>query len=286
MKISTEIGMLSSFIGEEKAVEEVAKAGFDAWDFSMTDNMAVYDYSLGKISLANHPLATGDYLKFARELKKTGLDNGIRCNQSHAPFPSGKPGMMPYLKRAIECTAEAGGDICVIHPYNDWNTEKNAELYFELLPFAKSCGVKIAAENMWNWNDEKQQASPAACSDGQSFKSLLDAVNDEYLVGCLDIGHAEMAGLGTSAADMVYALKDRLQALHIHDNDRHYDLHELPFTGAIDFPPIIKALKDINYGGYFTLECICYIKNKDEATVKLLKMKEVARKMADDFDNR
>ena len=35
MKISTEIGSLSNLIGEEKAVEYVAKAGFDAWDFSM-----------------------------------------------------------------------------------------------------------------------------------------------------------------------------------------------------------------------------------------------------------
>ena len=27
-----------------------------------------------------------DYLKFARRLRQVGLDNGIVCNQSHAPF--------------------------------------------------------------------------------------------------------------------------------------------------------------------------------------------------------
>ena len=33
MKISTEIGSASKIIGEEKAIEYYAKAGFDAWDF-------------------------------------------------------------------------------------------------------------------------------------------------------------------------------------------------------------------------------------------------------------
>ena len=34
MKISTEIASAAKLVGEEKAVEYAAKAGFDAWDFS------------------------------------------------------------------------------------------------------------------------------------------------------------------------------------------------------------------------------------------------------------
>lgn len=41
MKISTEICSSGRIIGEEKAVELIAKAGFDAWDFSMFD-MYIY----------------------------------------------------------------------------------------------------------------------------------------------------------------------------------------------------------------------------------------------------
>ena len=37
MLISTEIGSASKIVGEERAVELIAKAGFDAWDFSMFD---------------------------------------------------------------------------------------------------------------------------------------------------------------------------------------------------------------------------------------------------------
>lgn len=57
--------------------------------------------------------------------------------------------------------------------------------------------MKIAAENMWNFIGGK--TSPAACSDEVSFREHLDAVNDDYFVACVDIGHAEMAGLDTSA---------------------------------------------------------------------------------------
>ena len=44
--------------------------------------------------------------------------------------------------------AEAGGKICIIHPDNDKSAAENAEMYLELLPFAKDCGVKIATEKM------------------------------------------------------------------------------------------------------------------------------------------
>lgn len=43
MKISTEIGSAARHVGEERAVEYIAKAGFDAWDFSMFE-MCGYDW--------------------------------------------------------------------------------------------------------------------------------------------------------------------------------------------------------------------------------------------------
>ena len=152
MRTSTQIETASVLVGEEKAVEYVAKAGFDAWDFSMFA-MCDYDWRLGAVRPTTHPLAGENYLAFARKLKQIGLDNGITCNQSHAPFPTSCPEIRSYFKRAIECTAEAGGKICIIHPDNDRSAAENAEMYLELLPFAKDCGVKIATGNMWNWDD-------------------------------------------------------------------------------------------------------------------------------------
>lgn len=285
MKISTEIASAAEIIGEEKAVELIAKAGFDAWDFSMFD-MCRYDWGNRCLLENSHPLAGNNYLAFARRLKQIGLDNGIVCNQSHAPFPTSCDAIRSYYKRAIECTAEAGGNICIIHPDNNKGASENAEMYFELLDFAKGCGVKIATENMWNWDSEKDQAAPAACSDPASFNAHLDAVNDEFFVACLDIGHAEMRGLNTTAVDMIKALGPRLKALHIHDNDKWHDSHQIPMSMKIDFVPIVRALKEIGYSGYFTLECDRYLNGRTPENVfdGIRELAEADKYLADMFD--
>lgn len=285
MKISTEIASAAKIIGEEKAVEYVAKAGFDAWDFSMFA-MCKYGRATNSILENDHVLASGDYLAFARKLRKIGEDNGIICNQSHAPFPTRCKEICGYYKRAIECSAEAGAEICIIHPDNDKSAAENAEMYLELLPFAKECNVKIATENMWNWDDEKGHSRFAACATPESFIEHIDIINDPYFVACLDIGHAEMKGSDTTAVEMIKKLGKRLQSLHIHDNDKLHDSHQIPFSMQVDFDAMVKALREINYEGFLTLEADAYlrscgytsenvfegIKNLAEAAMKLREM--------------
>lgn len=266
MKISTEIGSASKIVGEKKAVELVAEAGFDAWDFSMFA-MCQYDYGRHCAVQTSHPLAGEHYLDFAKELRKIGLDNGIVCNQSHAPFPSFDKTVRSYLQRAIECTAVAGGKICVIHPGNDWSAQENAEMFTSLLPFAKEHGVKIAVENMWNWNQERDESCFAACSTAESFLAHLRAVDDPDFVACLDIGHAQMYPAGDGAVNMIEALGYHLQALHIHDNDCKHDCHQIPFSMGIDFQSVANALKKIGYDGYLTLEADAYLGNRAPETV-------------------
>jgi sugar phosphate isomerase/epimerase len=257
MKTSTEIASLSKKVGERKAVELYGKAGFDAWDFSLFE-MARWDWDKHAITDTPHPLKSSEYLAFARELKRIGEDYGMVCNQSHAPFPV-RYMSDDILKRAIECTAEAGGSICIIHPDNDATAEQNAEMYQRLLPFAKEHGVKIATENMWNWYKGEPTSAPAACSTIDSFVKHIDVVNDPYFVACLDLGHAEMRGSGDGAPEMIRALGHRLQALHIHDNDRLHDSHQIPFSMDMDFGAIVDALKEIGYSGYLTLEADRYL---------------------------
>ena len=193
---------------------------------------------------------------------------------------------MPYLFRAIECTAIAGGGICVIHPDNYKSAEENAEMYLELLPFAKEHGVKIATENMWCWDDEKDESCFAACATGADFKKHLDVINDDYFVACLDIGHAEMRGSGDGAANMIKTLGHYVQALHIHDNDRWHDNHQIPGSMGIDFEPILKALKEIDYQGYFTLEATLFMEGytPDNVLDGLIQLRKSVRKLADQFE--
>ena len=286
MKISTEIVSASKIVGEEKAIEYLAKAGFDAWDFSMF-SMCRYDWSNHCILDNDHPLSSNEYLKFARRLKQVSKDNGVVCNQSHAPFPSRCAEVRSFYKRAIECTAEVGGEICVIHPEVDSSPEKNAEMYLELLPFAKECNVKIATENMYNWDDVNGHSSFAACATPESFNAHLRAVNDDFFTACLDIGHAEMKGSNTNACDMILALGSNLSALHIHDNDKWHDSHQIPFSMNVDFEKIVSALRQINYKGYFTLEADAYLKKYSEDNIfdGIVNLKNSVRKLADMFEN-
>ena len=93
-----------------------------------------------------------------------------------------------------------------------------------------------------------------------------------------------MKGSDTTAVEMIKALGSKLQALHIHDNDKWHDSHQIPFSMSIDFYAVLKALKQIGYNGYFTLEADRYldaytaenifsgIKNLAESAKKLAQM--------------
>ncbi|MBR4278571.1 MAG: sugar phosphate isomerase/epimerase [Clostridia bacterium] len=286
LKTSTEIRSIANKVGEKRAVELVAKAGFDGWDFSMLA-MVKYDWGKRICSPCSHPLAGNEAYRFARELRKIGEDCGIVCNQSHAPYPTYCKEIADTFEKCIELTAEAGGEICVIHPDNFKSAEENAEMFFRLLPVAKACNVKIASENMWTWSDETQSACDAACSNPKSFLEHLSIINDEHFVACLDLGHAELFGLNTSAVEMIDALGSHLQALHIHDNDRRGDRHKIPFSDSLDFDAITKALKRNNYSGFLTLEAVSHASlfNADNISDCVDELAASAKRLAEMVEN-
>jgi sugar phosphate isomerase/epimerase len=55
----------------------------------------------------------------------------------------------------------------------------------------------------------------------------------------------------------------------------------------IDFETVVRALKEIDYKGYFTLEADTFMRayNKDNAFEGVKKLSESARKLADMFEN-
>lgn len=282
MQTSTNTEYIAKLVGDERAVEYIAKAGFDAWDFSLF-RLAQMDWANNVVRLDVPPF--DNPLKLARAMRRVGEDNGIKCNQSHAPFPVNIKSVSDRLKLALECTAEAGGEICVIHPDNNKSAMANAEFYSELLPFAKSVGVKIATENMFNWNGKG--AESAACSNHDDFLKHMMAIDDPYFVACVDVGHAEMKGLDTSAEKMILTLGKYVKALHLHDNDLQFDRHEIPFSMKIDFSKIVKALKEIEYDGYFTLEADSYVAKNSQAEPKkiIANLYDSVKRLADEFES-
>lgn len=286
MKISNEITGPSTLVGAEKAVEYCGVAGFDAWDYPL-DHICSKYCGVKKGMDGALPLNGSEYLKMARKLRKIGEENGIVCHQTHAPTRWSCSCFLDCMKRAIEITAEAGAEICVTHPNSAFTAEQNIEAYIRLMPFAKEYGVKIALENVWMWDFDNNKFGNSPFSEPIGMKKHMDVLTDDCFIVCLDTGHAEIGDLNTSAVDIVNAMAGRVQALHIQDTDRRQDNHEIPFTMDIPFEPIVRALKENGYKGFFSLEAFRPFENRDAAdTLDIMKKQYAAgKRLADMFEN-
>jgi sugar phosphate isomerase/epimerase len=127
------------------------------------------------------------------------------------------------------------------------------EFYGKLMPYCEKFDIKIATENMWQYDDKRKIIIESTCGTPEEFNRYVDAVNNENLVACLDLGHCGL--IGEDAAYMIRTIgHDRLQALHVHDNDHLHDSHTAPYCGKMDWDAIAQALADIDYTGVFTFE--------------------------------
>ncbi|MCK5811713.1 MAG: sugar phosphate isomerase/epimerase [Clostridiales bacterium] len=252
MKIATQSLYLEKIFGDIKAIKMLCEIGFDSIDYSMFSGY-----------MTDGPLQVNNYQKKMKQLREIADGYGVNITQAHAPFPSYVVGneeynkkIIPQLIRSIEASAILGVKQIIIHPIAVKNDQKqfNLDFYNSLLPYAKQYNVKIALENMFgSRHEETNKYTKNICSDTEQFVDYLDALDSDYFTACLDIGHCGL--VGEDASNMIYGLgHDRLKALHVHDNDFINDLHTLPFTQKMNFPSIMKALKDIDYTGELTLE--------------------------------
>lgn len=264
MLLSTEIASLAKIFGEKEAIRIISEAGFDAFDISL----------FGLNCDENYIFNGDDYVEVARELKSYADSLGIVCNQSHAPFHSsfGDPEkdewMFGKIVRAMEIASIFGAKVIVVHPkqhlsyaeHIDELFQMNVEFYNRLIPYAKKFGIKIATENMWQRNNGAKSITDSTCSRAWEFCKYIDAIDSEWFVGCLDIGHASL--MGTDIPQFIKTMGNtRLQALHVHDTDLVNDSHAIPFSLKIDYLSVCKALKDIDYKGDLTFEADQYYKN-------------------------
>ena len=291
MLISTELHPISGRYGDEAAIRMVKEAGFDAFDLSLFRMNADASYGPNREY----------YRDYMDSLKRAAGRAGIVCDQAHAPFASscGDPqkdeNTYRMIERAIECAAILGAKTIVVHPkqhlkYADHAArlrELNLEFYARLARAGEKYGIRIAVENMWQCRDERRPDGriwicDSTCSSAEEFCDYVDMTGSPWITACLDIGHAPLTG--REAAGMIEALgHDRLQALHVHDNDLIEDSHTLPFMGQIDFEPVCRALAKIRYAGDMTLEADGFLRRVPEALYPqaLSYMADTARYLAE-----
>lgn len=248
--ISTFTGSLTRLGTPELVLDALKEAGFSYFDFTMMCPILGFELFYN----------SDDYVNKAKQFRKYADSIDMHCNQTHGAVPyfykditkEDEDRLFENVKRTIEISHILGAKYCVLHPACDCTMEENIKIFNKLKEVAHQNEITIAIENTMS---EKLFGKP------EDFKILLDALNDSHFKVCLDIGHAEVDKSGSSAVEFIEQLGKQIACLHIHDNNKFQDLHQLPFTMCIEFPKIFEALKKSGYSGDITFECGTYMNN-------------------------
>ena len=109
----------------------------------------------------------------------------------------------------------------------------------EIVDYADFLGIKVAFENT---------------KIKGYLEYVIENISNKNVGICFDSGHCHVHFDDDFDFDK---FKNRIFAVHLHDNDKSGDLHLLPFDGTIDWEDLMKKLINCNYNGPITLE-LCY----------------------------
>ena len=235
MELSINISNLLGRYPLAKAAELYHSAGFTACD-----------YSLGEMVSDDSVFNTDRWREAAEEVRRVAEQAGLRINQTHAPFTFRhwedeavyREVIYPRLCRSVEISAILGAGVVVMHPLHHFVYhghereifEANMAFYRSLLPLCRNCHIKVGVENMYQVDPRRKHIVFDTCATKEEFVRYIDTLDSEYMVACLDLGHVGLPLQDDEAQDVVRALgHDRLQALHVHDNDYRGDNHN-PFN--------------------------------------------------------
>ena len=153
------------------------------------------------------------------------------------------------VQNRIHMAADLGSDVIILHippsPAGNGSPDGKfaGQLYRSmdsLVGFARDLRIRIALENMIR-------------EDYVLLDALLSRYGPEVLGFCYDSGHANMGldGLGN-----LERRKDRLIAIHLHDNDGQHDQHKIPFTGSVDWSQLMPIIASSPYRAGINLEVV------------------------------
>lgn len=211
-----------------KAIKE---AGFDTvmldWstDFSESDNRV-------------------EDALFAREA-------GLRIENAHLSFKNinsmwleGTEGdeRMITLADDICLAAKNHIKILILHTSGGVNQPLLSEIGFKrfekLIQVAEENQIVLAFENVRN---------------NVYLDKIFDLYPSPFVGFCYDSGHRNCF---TKGENLLEKYKDKVVAIHLHDNDGTGDQHQYPLEGTIDWKKEMIDLSNTNYNGSLTLEVL------------------------------
>ncbi len=247
--------------GPLAALDLAAKAGFDGVDYTL----CVYGHGVQPVHMMQ--LTQSEFEAHFTEIKTHARRLGLQIPSTHSlvygygPDEAINEQRFLLAKRDIEASAILGARYCVIHSSTnaDWGPEAdpmamhkaNQRMYNDLTPTAEKFGVCLTLESF------------GSCGEGydlfahhQRMREEYDALPTQNKAFCLDTGHTNCAaGCGCLPVEQfIRYFGNRIQMLHLHDNNGCSDQHLIPGFGNIRWPAVFTALEEIGYDGFYNFE--------------------------------
>jgi protein FrlC len=251
----------------EEVIKRISGMGYDAIEIGCASPHAWPDYlSAGRrkevlTCLRNHNLKVSSMLP---------APGGGPGNNPSAPSKEEREFTVKHYKDVIRLAHEwecptviwiAGWMVYGTKQTEAWNY--SLEGLVECARYAKDLGITLAIEPTPTDSNLIETADDAMLLSEQSGESNVKVMFDTF--------HAFYRSEVPS--DYVYRMKDKLQHVHLSDNDRLP-----PGQGSGNFDSVLKALKEIDYQGYLTMEVGFHTRKADPdwyaaASIKYLKQK-------------
>ena len=170
---------------------------------------------------------------FGLSLSDTHASSGIeKC--WYSPVEHERLAGVELVKNRIFLTAVLGGDAIVLHPFVLYNKEllpgfreQGLKSLGEIESFARSCGVRIALENLFQ--ADASGIKDCGLENIDTLEYFFARFSPDYLGFCWDIGHSILLG-EQSFMRCEKLAKERLAIMHLNDNRGDFDQHSAPFT--------------------------------------------------------
>ena len=225
-------------IGHPQLLELVKQGGFDGFfsDWTFADDL---------------PRMTA----LTRQGEALGLDFG--CCHSTIPGTDTLWSVTPraeetmaQLRRNLDNCAALGVDMMVVHvsPTDDPDFHRGIRRMEQVVDYAAARNITVAFENT---HDEAYVVN--------TIRHFEGCANVGF---CYDSGHEAFV---TPGAHILPQVGHRLICTHLNDNWLDGDHHLIPGDGSIDFPRVIRELKDTGYAGPLTME-LNYNRYRDTLT--------------------
>ncbi len=177
----------------------------------------------------------------------------------HGPFMDMAPGSPDQqinevcrgrFRHVLRIAHELGAQIVVLHAnfiaaihtkeYRAGWQRRNIAFWSEIADYAAQLGVKVAVENMWEF-------------DPDIIGDVIKTIDHPNLRACLDVGHAHLYSQ-VPFTEWLETLRPYLIHVHVNNNDGIMDFHRGLARGILDYGDLLTAIHALPTTPSITLE--------------------------------